>query len=226
MARPKKASDEVYNARRRLKRQAARMERDAAKIANDALREATLSYAQSLRDVAERAMGRMTAEQRAEALSRLATVRERTRQAAYAREARVRSNLIFSQQLNAAGVEGATSTIKPMQAKVFWVANKGLWTTGENIPRNERYGRILAHWYGGETSESKAFLDWIVKRREEELARPLDDQEREALLSASQGDLRLVYEYTVEEKNKDLRELMEQPEIDYERVKKSVWVAH
>lgn len=226
MARAKRASDEVYNARRRLKRQAERMERDAAKMANDALRKATISYAQSLRDVAERARGKMTAEQRAETLARLATVRERTRAAAYAREARVRSNLIFSQQLNAAGVEGATSTIKPMQAKVFWVANKGLWATGENIPRNERYGRILAHWYGGETSESKAFLDWIVKQREGDLGRPLEEREREQLLAASQGDLRLVYEYTVGEKNKDLQALMDQPEIDYERVKKSVWVAH
>lgn len=222
MPRPKKASDEVYNARRRLQRQAARMERDAAKIKNDQLREAALSYAQSLRETAARARGKMTEEQRTEALRTLATVRERTRAAAYSRDARIRSNLIFAQQINAAGTEGGQSTLNKNAAKAFWVANKGLWTTGENIPRNERYARILSHWYG-DTADARKLEDWLVRQREEKLGRPLTEQEREQAIADAQGSLQLVEEYIQSTLDPDLQN---QPELDYERVKKSVYVAH
>lgn len=222
MPRPKKASDEVYNARRRLQRQAARMERDAAKIKNDQLREATLSYAQSLRETAARARGKMTEEQRTEALRTLATVRERTRAAAYSRDARIRSNLIFAQQINAAGTEGGQSTLNKNAAKAFWVANKGLWTTGENIPRNERYARILSHWYG-DTADARKLEDWLVRQREEKLGRQLTEQEREQAIADAQGSLQLVEEYIQSTLDPDLQN---QPELDYERVKKSVYVAH
>lgn len=222
MARAKKASDEVYNARRRLKRQAARMERDAAKIKNEQLRKAALSYAQSLRDVAESARGRMTAEQRTEALQRLADVRKRTIDAAYNRDARIRSNLIFAQQINAAGTEGADTTINPNVAKGFWVANKGLWTTGESIPRNERYARILSHWYG-DTVDAQKLENWLVEREEKELGRPLSEEERERLLVQSHGSLQNVADFIAANMDRDLQN---QPELDYERVKKSVYVAH
>lgn len=222
MPRPKKASDEVYNARRRLQRQAARMERDAAKIKNDQLREAALSYAQSLRETAARARGKMTEEQRTEALRTLATVRERTRAAAYSRDARIRSNLIFAQQINAAGTEGGQSTLNKNAAKAFWVANKGLWTTGENIPRNERYARILSHWYG-DTADARKLEEWLVRQREEKLGRPLTEQEREQAIADAQGSLQLVEEYIQSTLDPDLQN---QPELDYERVKKSVYVAH
>lgn len=222
MPRPKKASDEVYNARRRLQRQAARMERDAAKIKNEQLREAALSYAQSLRETAARARGKMTEEQRTEALRTLATVRERTRAAAYSRDARIRSNLIFAQQINAAGTEGGRSTLNKNAAKAFWVANKGLWTTGENIPRNERYARILSHWYG-DTADARKLEDWLVRQREEKLGRPLTEQEREQAIADAQGSLQLVEEYIQSTLDPDLQN---QPELDYERVKKSVYVAH
>lgn len=222
MPRPKKASDEVYNARRRLQRQAARMERDAAKIKNDQLREAALSYAQSLRETAARARGKMTEEQRTEALRTLATVRERTRAAAYSRDARIRSNLIFAQQINAAGTEGGQSTLNKNAAKAFWVANKGLWTTGENIPRNERYARILSHWYG-DTADARKLEDWLVRQREEKLGRQLTEQEREQAIADVQGSLQLVEEYIQSTLDPDLQN---QPELDYERVKKSVYVAH
>lgn len=222
MARAKRASDEVYNARRRLKRQAARMERDAAKMKNEQLRKAALSYAQSLRDVAESARGRMTAEQRTEALQRLADVRKRTIDAAYNRDARIRANLIFAQQINAAGTEGASTTLSKNASKAFWVANKGLWTDGADVPRNERYARILAYWYG-DTSDARRLEEWLVSRERERLGRELTEQERERLLTGSQGDLQTVYEYIKSTLDPDLQN---QPELDYERVKKSVYVAH
>lgn len=232
MPRPKRASDEVYNARRRLQRQAARMEREAAKLTNERLKEASLSYAQSLRDVANSARGKMTAEQRAQALERLATVRERTKEAAYNRDARVRSNLIFAQQINAAGTDDAKSTLNKNAAKAFWVANKGLWTDGQNIKRNERYGKILAHWYGN-TTDAKKLEDWLIKRKEKELRQKLGkgfegltDSERERLIAESQGNLQLVYEFIAEQLERNEAGLTDIPELDYERVKKAVYVAH
>ena len=232
MARPKRASDEVYNARRRLQRQAARMEREAAKLTNQRLKEASLSYAQSLRDVANSARGKMTAEQRTQALERLATVRERTKEAAYNRDARVRSNLIFAQQINAAGTDEAKSTLNKNAAKAFWVANKGLWTDGQNIKRNERYGKILAHWYGN-TADAKKLEEWLIARKEKELKRKkgkdfegLTDDEKEQLIAESQGNLQLVYEFIAEQLEKNEAGLTDLPELDYERVKKAVYVAH
>lgn len=232
MARPKRASDEVYNARRRLQRQAARMEREAAKLTNERLKEASLSYAQSLRDVANSARGKMTAEQRTQALERLATVRERTKEAAYNRDARVRSNLIFAQQINAAGTDEAKSTLNKNAAKAFWVANKGLWTDGQNIKRNERYGKILAHWYGN-TADARKLEDWLIARKEKELKRKrgkdfegLTDDEKEQLIAESQGNLQLVYEFIAEQLEQNEAGLTDLPELDYERVKKAVYVAH
>lgn len=232
MARPKRASDEVYNARRRLQRQAARMEREAAKLTNERLKEASLSYAQSLRDVANSARGKMTAEQRTQALERLATVRERTKEAAYNRDARVRSNLIFAQQINAAGTDEAKSTLNKNAAKAFWVANKGLWTDGQNIKRNERYGKILAHWYGN-TADARKLEDWLIARKEKELKRKkgkdfegLTDDEKEQLIAESQGNLQLVYEFIAEQLEANEAGLTDLPELDYERVKKAVYVAH
>lgn len=232
MARPKRASDEVYNARRRLQRQAARMEREAAKLTNERLKEASLSYAQSLRDVANSARGKMTSEQRTQALERLATVRERTKEAAYNRDARVRSNLIFAQQINAAGTDEAKSTLNKNAAKAFWVANKGLWTDGQNIKRNERYGKILAHWYGN-TADAKKLEEWIIARKEKELKRKrgadfegLTDDEKEQLIAESQGNLQLVYEFIAEQLEANEAGLTDLPELDYERVKKAVYVAH
>lgn len=232
MARPKRASDEVYNARRRLQRQAARMEREAAKLTNERLKEASLSYAQSLRDVANSARGKMSAEQRTQALERLATVRERTKEAAYNRDARVRSNLIFAQQINAAGTDEAKSTLNKNAAKAFWVANKGLWTDGQNIKRNERYGKILAHWYGN-TADARKLEDWLIARKEKELKRKkgkdfegLTDDEKEQLIAESQGNLQLVYEFIADQLEQNEAGLTDLPELDYERVKKAVYVAH
>lgn len=225
MPRPKRASDEVYNARRRLLRQAARMEREANKLTNEQLKQAALSYAQSLRDVANSARGKMTTEQRTQALERLGKVRERTREAAYNRDARVRSNLIFAQQINAAGVDEAKTTLNTNAAKAFWVANKGLWTSGQNIPRNERYVKILAHWYGN-SADAKKLEAWIIEQREKQLGRALTDDEREKLVAESQGSLQHVFEFIAAKLEQNEAGLTDLPELDYERVKKAVYVAH
>lgn len=225
MARARKASDDVYNARRRLLRQAARIERDAAKMENTRLREASRAYAQSLRDVANKARGKMSAEQRTKALETLGNVRERTREAAYSRDATIRSNLIFAQQINAAGTDGASTTLNKNAVKAFWVANKGLWTDGGSVPRNERYARILSHWYGG-TRDAQRLEDWIVSQRERQLGRKLTDEERKRLLARIRNSLQVVFEFVEDRLEEDEPGLTSEPEIDYERVKKAVYVAH
>ena len=233
MPRARRPSDDTRNARRRLERQAARLERDAAKMKNAALRDAAISYAQSLRELADTARGRkfaaeyraLSEKEREEKLRPLAKAYERSLDAAYSRDARIRANAIFAQQINAAGVEEAKSTLNPNAAKAFWVANKGLWADGLNIPRNERYGKILAHWYGN-SADAKKLEEWIVKQRERELGRELTDNERKQLLAESQGDLQLIYAFISAQLEENESGLTDLPELDYERVKKAVYVAH
>ena len=233
MARAHRASDDIYNARRRLQRQAAKLERDAAKMKNAALRDAAVSYAQSLRDIAASARGRkyaaeyraLSEKEREAKLKPLAKAYKRTMDAAYARDAIARANAIFAQQINAAGTEGGQSTINKNVAKAFWVANKGLWTTGEHVPRNERYARILAHWYG-DSEDARKLEEWLVKQAEEKKGDKLTKQERERLLAESQGSLQLVEEYIAYDLQQRESDLVTAPELDYGRVKKSVYVAH
>lgn len=169
MARKKRASDELYNARRRLRRQAERMERDAQKQAG-ALKQQMLSYAQALREEAK-AGQKLTQQQMQEQMERLSRIREATKGAAYSKYATYRRNLILQQQINAAGTQGAQSSISDNQKDIFWMAVKGLWPDGSDVPRNERYQRILQHFYSGVgkdeselTSDQKDFFDWLKKK--------------------------------------------------------------
>lgn len=66
-SRPKRPSDELYNARRRLKRQAEKIEREAKTATTEAAREAALGYAKYLRQQAK-PTGKLTSEQRQQAL--------------------------------------------------------------------------------------------------------------------------------------------------------------
>lgn len=197
--RAKRPSDEVYNARRRLRRQAERMERDAKKQSGTE-RALTESYAQFLREQAA-APGKLTPEQRMQTLSRLGKLRESTRSAAYGRFKVARRNAIFRQQMNAAGTEGASSSISERKKDVFWAATKGLWPKGSNVPRDERYERILDHFYNDDTTDAKEFRKWL----EEKKGTSAED---------SYGDLQLVYEYVTEEMNDP--DQYESPELPYE----------
>lgn len=184
-SRAKRPSDELYNARRRIKRQAERIEREA-KGKSETERKLAEGYAQYLRQQAT-APGKLTAEQRSKALERLGKLREETRDVAYGRFRVARRNAIFKQQMNAAGTEGAESSISERKKSVFWAATKGLWPKGLNVPRNERYDLILSHFYTDQTTDAIAFRKWLEKKG-------LDQQE-------NFGDLQLVYEYITEELN-------------------------
>lgn len=169
MARKKRASDELYNARRRLRRQAERMERDAQKQAG-ALKQQMVSYAQALREEAK-AGQKLTQQQMQEQTERLSRIREATKGAAYSKYATYRRNLILQQQINAAGTKDAQSSITDNQKDIFWMAVKGLWPDGSDVPRDERYQRILQHFYSGVgkdeselSSDQKDFFDWLKKK--------------------------------------------------------------
>lgn len=183
--RAKRPSDELYNARRRIKRQAERIEREA-KGKSETERTLAEGYAQYLRQQAA-APGKLTAEQRSKAIERLGKMREETRDVAYGRFHVARMNAIFKQQMNAAGTEGAESSISERKKSVFWAATKGLWPKGSNVPRNERYDLILSHFYTDQTTDAIEFRKWLEKKG-------LDTQE-------NFGDLQLVYEYVTEELN-------------------------
>lgn len=199
--RPKRASDEVYNARRRLRRQAEHIEREAAQATGSA-KEAALGFAKYLRQQAQ-ATGKLTKEQRQAALDRLNRIREQTKGVTYDPFKVRRRNAILMQQINAAGTEGAESSISERKKDVFWAATKGLWPKGSQVPRNERYDRILSHFYTDNTSDAQAFRAWLEKKK------GTNAQE-------SFGDLQLVYEYITEELNDPAR--YDDPELPYATV--------
>lgn len=198
--RPKRASDELYNARRRLKRQAAKIEREAKTATTDAAREAALGYAKYLRQQAK-PTGKLTSEQRKQALERLGRIREQTKGITYDPFKVRRRNAILMQQINAAGTEGAESSISERKKDVFWAATKGLWPKGSNVPRNERYDRILEHFYTEDTTDAKDFRAWL-------------EEKKDTTAQESFGDLQLVYEYITEELNDPAE--YDLPELPYE----------
>lgn len=200
-SRPKRPSDELYNARRRLRRQAEKLEREAKTQTVNAKKLAE-GYAKFLRQQAEQEKGRkLTAQQMAQEIERLGAVRAASKDVAYGRFKIARRNAIFMQQLNAAGTEGADSSISQRKKSVFWAATKGLWPKGSNVPRNERYDLIAQHFYSDNTTDAREFREWL---------------EREKGIKASDafGDLQLVYEYITEELNDP--EMYEQPDVPYE----------
>ena len=199
-SRPKRPSDELYNARRRLKRQAEKIEREAKTATTEAAREAALGYAKYLRQQAK-PTGKLTSEQRQQALERLGRIRERTRGITYDPFRVRRRNAILMQQINAAGTEGAESSISERKKDVFWAATKGLWPKGSNVPRNERYDRILEHFYTEDTTDAKDFRAWL-------------EEKKGTTAQESFGDLQLVYEYITEELNDPAE--YDLPELPYE----------
>lgn len=204
-SRPKRPSDEVYNARRRLKRQAAKLEREAA-AQPEMIAEQMRSFAKSLRSHAESAMGLKTEQERQAALDRLARIREITKGASYGMSSVYRRNLITAQQINAAGTKDTDSSISEAEKNVFWAAVKGLWPEGSHVPRNERYNKIIDHFYFTNTSDAKEFAAWLEKKG-------ID-------VRNVVGDLSYIFEYITTELNKP--EDRDEPEMRYEALMKIV----
>lgn len=199
--RPKRPSDELYNARRRLRRQAERLEREA-KNERGRARELAEGFARYLRQQAE-AGKKMDSRKRLEEIGRLGRIREVTRGVDSDRFRVRRRNAIFIQQMNAAGTEGAESSISERKKDVFWAATKGLWPKGSNVPRNERYERILEHFFMDNTTDAREFREWL-------------EREKDTTARESFGDLQLIYEYITEEMNDP--SIYDLPDVPYENV--------
>lgn len=202
--RPHRPSDDLRNARRRLERQANRLERDS-KGQPDMIRKQMESLAKSLREHAKSAYG-VKPEKVKETLDRLAKVREYTIGASYGKSSVYRRNTIIMQQLNAAGTEGADSSISERKKDVFWAAVKGLWPEGSDVPRNERYNKIIDHFYFSDHSDAKKFEQWLNKKGLEK--------------ADVGGDLSLIYEYITEELNNPAE--YDDPELPYQEVMKLI----
>lgn len=200
-SRPKRPSDELYNARRRLRRQAEKIQREAQQQTGRA-RELAEGYAKYLMQQAQ-PTGKLDEKQRKEALERLGRIREATKGITYEPFKVRRRNAIMMQQLNAAGTEGAESSISERKKDVFWAATKGLWPKGSQVARNDRYDLILSHFYSDNTTDAKAFREWL-------------EQKKSTTAQDSFGDLQLVFEYLTEELNDPT--IYELPELPYESV--------
>lgn len=200
--RPRKPSDEVYNARRRLKRQAAKIEREAQKMQGIAQQQAQ-GFADYLRKEARAQKGKkLSPEQRQSLLDRLASIRKATREGTYEPFKVRRRNMIFMQQLNAAGTKDADSSINERQKDVFWAATKGLWTNAD-IARNERYDAIASYFYnlsGNASSTAREFQQWLKEKKGKDTSEVF-------------GDLQLVFEYVTTEINDPAN--YDSPDIPY-----------
>lgn len=195
--RPKRPSDEVYNARRRARREAERIEKMAQGKTGEA-REALLERARAMRETA-RAQGRaLTEDERRRAIARLEGMRSAARTE--------RRNQVFMTELNRAGMKDVESSIPKDQAKAFWVAVSPIWTgagMGTKVARNQRYQMIKDYFFESDNPDAKDFREWLAKK----LA-----QEGKSLGSAY-GDLSYIFEYVTMVMNSP--EDWEQPGVDW-----------
>lgn len=195
--RPPRPGDEVYNARRRVRREAERIEKMAQGKTGEA-REALLERARTMREVATAEGRKLTEDERKRAIARLEGLRNAARTE--------RRNQIFMSELNRAGMAGIESGIRKDQAKAFWVAVSPIWTgagMGTKVSRNQRYALIREYFYDSDNPDAVAFREWLAKRMRRE--------GRE--LGSAYGDLAYIFEYVTEVMNSP--EDWEQPGNDY-----------
>lgn len=156
MARAKRTSDEVYNARRRAKRLLARLEREDVSGMSTSQKRARADYIASVREqIAQSYRGtRQVSEEQtstkrvAERLDRMTTAPRKARSRA------ARSNLIFQRQLNLAR-SGAPSTLGDSgkeAVSVFYTATRRFWRGKDPKERN----RLIMEGLGV-TSLSEAY---------------------------------------------------------------------
>lgn len=159
MARAKRTSDEVYNARRRAKRLLARLEREDVSGMSTSQRRARADYIASVREqIAQSYQGTLQVHQAAEAQTRTKKAAERldrmTTAPRKAKSRAARSNLIFQRQINLAR-SGAPSTLGDSgkeAVSVFYAATRRFWRGRDPKERN----RLIMEGLGV-TSLSEAY---------------------------------------------------------------------
>lgn len=159
MARAKRTSDEVYNARRRAKRLLARLEREDVSGMNALQKRARADYIASVREqISQSYQGTRQVHQAAEAQTRAKRAAERLDRMTTAprkvRSRAARSNLIFQRQINLAR-SGAPSTLGDRgkeAVSVFYSATRRFWRGKDPKERN----RLIMEGLGV-TSLSEAY---------------------------------------------------------------------
>ena len=182
--RKQTVGDALYNARRRLLRQAESIRRQSKSQPDEIFRQMS-SFSNMLVEEANRLKGKkLTREKQISEIVRLTELRSRTISASYGMTSTVRRNMIFMQQMNAAGVKGADSGLTKAENSIFWMFTKGLWPKGSNVPRNDRYKEIQKHFYFSESSDAKDFQKWAEERGIDLTERP--------------GDLQTIFDYIMD----------------------------
>lgn len=174
MARAKRTSDEVYNARRRAKRLLARLEREDVSGMSTSQKRARADYIASVRkQISQSYQGARQAHQVAEAQTRTKKAAEcLDRMTAAPRKARSRAarlNLIFQRQINLAR-SGAPSTLGDsgkQAATVFYAATRRFWRGKDPKERNrlimEGLGvTLLSEAYDRVIGANRKALDSLV----------------------------------------------------------------
>lgn len=159
MARAKRTSDEVYNARRRARRLLARLEREDVSGMSTSQKRARADYIASVREqIAQSYQGTRQVHQAPEAQTRTKRAAERldrmTTAPRKAKSRAARSNLIFQRQINLAR-SGAPSTLGDSgkeAVSVFYAATRRFWRGKAPKERN----RLIMEGLGV-TSLSEAY---------------------------------------------------------------------
>lgn len=143
MARVKRTSDELYNARRRAKRLLARLEREDVSDMSTLQKRARADYIASVREqIAQSYQGTRQVHQVAEAQTRTKKAAERldrmTTAPRKARSRAERSNLIFQRQINLArsGAPSALGDHGKESVSVFYAATRRFWRGKNPKERN------------------------------------------------------------------------------------------
>ena len=143
MARAKRTSDEVYNARRRAKRLLARLEREDVSGMSTSQKRARADYIASVREqIARSYQGTRQVHQVPEAQARTKKAAERldrmTTAPRKAKSRAARSDIIFQRQINLAR-SGAPSTLGERgkeSVSVFYAATRRFWRGRDPKERN------------------------------------------------------------------------------------------
>lgn len=154
MARAKRKSDEVYNARRRAARALAKLERQAAQGAfkTEGQKRAVYSLAQQLETAISKSyVNRQTRQYSKDIASTVSNLRSTASviQSDRMQGATYRQNKIFERNLNNATMKDGFSSISKAEAKVFYRLTQNIWQGKPPEMRNEF---IRAH-YGTELIE-------------------------------------------------------------------------
>lgn len=175
MARAKRKSDEIYNARRRAKRLLARMEREDTSGMSAAQIRARSDYMESVRaQISQSYQGTRDVRQVADAMKRAKRASEQlnrmTSGPRRAKSSLERADLFFQRQLNLANI-GAPSTLGEHgkeAVSVFYAATRQFWRGRDPKERN----RLIVRGLGAESLS--AAYEMVMSANERALKLAID----------------------------------------------------